>query len=87
MEELSGKEMEDFGAIPSAVGVPRWALHMSDNKCREEGFKFCQIAAVVTEGGGAARTINLWKQCYNEMRLEQGERELTAPKWREMVEQ
>ena len=50
-------------AIPSAAGEPRWALHMSDNKCREKGSKFCQIASVVTEGG-AARTINVCKPVF-----------------------
>ena len=35
--------------------------------------------AIVTE-------VNLCTQCYNERRLKQGERRVTASKWREMVE-
>ena len=53
------------------------ALHMCDNKCREEGFKFFEILAIVTEGG-AAHTIHLCKQCYNARRLRQGEEEVAA---------
>ena len=55
---------------------------------QKEGFTFHQLAAIVTEGGGgAAHTINLIKICYNERRLERGEQEGTASKWREMIEQ
>ena len=79
--------MEELNFIPGAVSEPRCALHMCENKCREEGFKFYRIVAIVTEEGGAARTINLRKQCYNVRRLKQGDRDLTALKWSEMVEQ
>ena len=79
--------MEELSFIPSAVGEPRSALHMCDNKCREEGFKFYQLAAIVTEEGGAAHTINLCKQCYNVVRLKRCERKVTASRWREMIEQ
>ena len=43
--------------------------------------------ATVTEEGAAARTINLCKQCHYVRRLKQGERQVMASKWREMVEQ
>ena len=65
--------MEELSFIPSAVSELRWALHKCDDKCREEGFKFHRIAAVVT--GGAAHTINQGKQCCNVRRLKQGEEE------------
>ena len=42
------------------------------------------IAAILTQEGGAARTINLCKQCYNVSRLKQGGREVTASNWREI---
>ena len=51
-----------------------------DNECRAEGFKFFEIAAVVSEGGGAAHTMNLCKKCHNERRAKQGEAEVTASK-------
>ena len=51
---------------------------MCDNTRSKEGFKFCQLATIVTQEGGAAHTINLWKQCYNVMRLKRGERKVTA---------
>ena len=43
--------MEELSFIPSAVSEPRWALHVCDIECREEGFKFYQLAAIVTEEG------------------------------------
>ena len=78
MGEENEEEMEELSFIPCAVSEPRWAVHMCDNKCREEGFKFNQIAAIVTEEGGAVRTINLCKQCYDVRRLNKGEREVTT---------
>ena len=39
MEAENEEEVEKLSSIPSAVSEPRWALHMSDNKCRERGFK------------------------------------------------
>ena len=79
--------MEDPSFIPSAVSEPRRALHMCDNMCREEGSKFYQFVAIVAEEGGAARTINLCKQRDNVRLLKQGERQVTASKWRAMVDQ
>ena len=38
---------------------------MWDNECRKEGFKFHQLAAIVTGGGGAARTINFRAESRN----------------------
>ena len=62
-EEIHDEEMKELSFIPSAVREPRWALHVCDNKCNKEGFKFYQLAAFVVEEGGAAHTINLCKQC------------------------
>ena len=81
------EEMEELSFVPSAVSEPRWALHICDNKCREKGFTFFQVAAIVSQEGGAAHTINLSKQCYNERRLKPGEEEVTASKWRALVGQ
>ena len=74
-EEEHEKEMEELSFKPSAVSKPR--LHLCDNKCREEGFKYYQLVATVTEGG-KDRTINLSKQCFNERRLKHGERAVTV---------
>ena len=54
--------MEELRFVPSAFSEPRWALHMCDDKCGEEGFTFFTAAAVVSEGG-AADTLNLCKKC------------------------
>ena len=75
MEVEDEKNMEELSFVTRA---PRWALHMCDNNCKERGFKFFQIAAVVSEEGGAAHTINLCRNCYNERRVKQGETEVTG---------
>ena len=84
-------EVDGFGSSETEGDLlpsePRWALHMCDNKCRAKGFKFFEMAVIVTEEGSAAHTINLCKTCDNAGRLKQGEEEVTAPKWRELVEQ
>ena len=52
---------------------PQRALHLCDKKCREESIKLFQVAAIVTEEGRTAHTIDLCKECFNERRLKQGE--------------
>ena len=85
---IDDEEIEEPSFIPSAVREPRWALHMCDNDCNKEGFKFHQLAAIVVKGGGtAAHTINLCKKYYHEMRMKRCEREMTASGWRVMIEQ
>ena len=32
----SQEEVEEIGFVPSAVSKPLWALHLSDNECREQ---------------------------------------------------
>ena len=83
LEELGPEEIEELRFVPSALSEAQWASHMCDNKCREEGFKFFQLAATATEQGGAAHTINLCKQCYHERRLKQSEQPVKAVRWRE----
>ena len=73
LEEIDDEEMKELSFIPSAASEPRWAMHMCDNKCNKEGFKLYHLAAIVVEGG-AAHTINLCKQCCNEIRMKRGER-------------
>ena len=54
--------------------------------CGAAGFKFFDIAAVGSKQGGAARTINLCRSCYNESQLKQGEEEVHGVKRRSMIE-
>ena len=70
--------MEELSFVPSAVSDPRWALHMWNNKCREKGFQFFQIAAIVSEERDAAHTLNLCWTCHTERRLKQGEEDVAA---------
>ena len=60
-EDVGQEEVEELGLVPTAVSEPLWAEHMCDNKCSEQGFKFFQLAAIVTEEAGAVRT----KHCHN----------------------
>ena len=46
IEEENDEEMEELSFIPSAVSEK---LHICDDKSREEGFKFYQLVATVTE--------------------------------------
>ena len=61
------------------------ALHRCDTTCRAKGFKFFEIAAPLKQVW--PNTINLCKTCYNERRLQQGEEQVAASKWRALVEQ
>ena len=45
-----------------------------------------QIASMVIEEGGEARTINFCKRCYNEKLMKQGKQSLKSKEWREVVE-
>ena len=72
--DLGQEEIEELSFVPSSVSEPQWALHMCDNKCVEEGFKFFQLAATVTEEGGTVHTTNVCILCHNERRLKQGGR-------------
>ena len=59
---ISHEEAEEVGFVPSALGEPRRTIHWCDNRCSEKAIKYWQIASMVTEEGGEARTIKL---CYN----------------------
>ena len=81
------KNMEELSLVPSAVSGPRWALPVCDNRCGAKGFKFFEIAAIVSQRGGATRMINLCKNCYNETRLMRGEEEVHRVNKTVMIEQ
>ena len=68
-------------------GEPLRAKHMCDKKCNEEGFRFYDIAAVVTEDDGKPHTINLCRDCYNLRLAERTESIVTSAGWKAMIEQ
>ena len=51
------------------------------------GPEICANTSVERKASSSTKSRLLCNQCCNERRLEQGERELTASKWRELVEQ
>ena len=58
-EDFSQEETDEIGFVPSALSEPRGAIHWCDNRCIEKALRYMQIAPMVTEGGGEARTINV----------------------------
>ena len=60
---------------------------MCDKKCREKVFKFYELAAIMTEEEGTTHMINLCRNCYEKMRLEQGEAKVDGVEWKEMIKQ
>ena len=77
-KEEDEKNMQELECSQGAT----LALHMCHKKCKAKGFKIFDIAAVVSEHGGAAHTINFCKNCYNERQVKQGEAEVNSVKWR-----
>ena len=58
---LGQEEVEEIGFVPSAESEPLWALRLCDNECSEQGFKHFQLAAIVTEEGGAVKAAQ-WRK-------------------------
>ena len=81
-EELSQEEAEEIGFVSSALSESQGATHWCDNRCSEKAPRYMQIASMVTEEGGEARTINLCKRCYNESLVQQGKQPLNSEEWR-----
>ena len=70
LEQNLEAEDEKLSFVPSAVSEQRWALPKCDNKSRAWGFKFFEIAAVVSEEGGVAHTINFCRICCNQSKCD-----------------
>ena len=51
-----------------------------------KALRYMQIASMVMEEGGEARTINLCQLCYNEKPVQQGKQPLKSKERREVVE-
>ena len=83
---ISQEEDEEMGFVPSALGEPRGPVHWCDNRCSEKFIRYWQIASMVVEEGGEARTINLCQQCYNENLVQQGKQPLKLWQWKGVAE-
>ena len=68
------------------VRVSRWASHMCD-KCSAKRVKFCELAAIVTEEGGATHTTNLCRNRCDKRRSEQGQANVDGVGWKELIKQ
>ena len=53
------EEEEERTFIPSAVSVPLKPLFRCDNQCSEKTLSYWQLASVVLNEGGEAKTTNL----------------------------
>ena len=82
MNERQGKLMSTKERKQKLMGeVPE----LRENMPKRLGFKFFEIAAVVSEGG-ATHTINLCRKWYNMRRAKQGEAKVDASQWRALIE-
>ena len=81
--DVSPEEVEETRFVPSTLSEPRGAAHWCDCPYSEHGFKSHQIAAMVTEEGGEAHTINLCKRCYSERLVRQGKQPAKAAESRD----
>ena len=58
----------------------------ADNRCSNQAVRFLQIASMVIEEGGEARTFNLCKLCYNAKLVQQVKQPLNSKEWGEVLE-
>ena len=65
MEVDDDKRLEELGFVPSVVGEPFRVKHMCDKKCKDMGFNFDDLAAIVTEEVDTPHTINLCRDSFN----------------------
>ena len=59
--------------------------YIGDNRCSEKALRYMQIALMVKEEGGLARTTNLCQRCYNEKLVQQGKQSLKSKEWKEVL--
>ena len=86
MKKSIRKEADEMGFVPSALSELRGAFYWCDNRCSDEALRFLQIASMVIEEGGEARTTNLRKRCCNQKLVQQGKQSLKSMEWRGVVE-
>ena len=85
-EEINQEEADEMGFVPSALSELRGAFYWCDNRCSDEALRFLQIASMVIEEGGEARTTNLRKRCCNQKLVQQGKQSLKSMEWSGVVE-
>ena len=79
----------ELGFVPCAVGEPLRgpAKHMCDDKCNEQGVKFYELTAIVTEEGGMPQAINLCRDFYDYRMMEQRESKESNAVWKDLIRQ
>ena len=82
-EDFSQEAADEIGFVPSALSEPRGATHWCDNRCSEQAFRYVEIAQMVTEEGGEARTVNLCRPCCSERLVQQGKQPLRSKECRD----
>ena len=84
-EDFSQEEADEIGFVPSALSEP--AIHWCDNRCSQTALRYMQIAPMVTEERGEARTVNLCRPCCSKKDwFSKGRPRVKAAKWRDIVE-
>ena len=83
---ISQEEADEIGFVPSALSEPREADYWCDNRCSDKAPRYMQIASMVIEEGGEARTTNLCRLCHNAKLVQQGKQPLKSKKRKEVLE-
>ena len=73
LKNLVKEKIEELSFVTSAVSAFSTGPAHVRQLVQKEVFKFFQLAAIVTEEGGAAHTINWCKKCHNEKQHRKGE--------------
>ena len=82
---ISQEGADEVGFVPSVLREPRGIYYWCDNCCSDRALRYMQIASMVIEESGEARTSNLCQRCCNEKLVQQGKQSLKSKEWREVV--
>ena len=80
------EEADEIGSVPSVFSEPRQAHYWCENRCIDKALSYMQIASMVIEEGGEARTINFCKLCHNAKLVQQGNQPQKSKEWKEVLE-
>ena len=70
---ISQEESDDMGFCAMCFSELRGVYYWCDNRCSDKALRYIQIASMVIEESGEARTFSLCQRCYSEL-VQQGKR-------------
>ena len=81
---MKSENLEELAYATSATDEPRWDIHMCDNRCRDKDILFQKLAAVVTDEGGSPHTMNLCRNCFSKIFMEQKKAKVIRSQWEDV---